>query len=151
VMQQSDLVPDVIPYRAAISACEKGEQWQQAFGLLAVMQQSVLVPGVIAYNAAISACEKSEQWQQALGVLAVMLQSGLIPNVIEHMGQEEQMRVINQPVSFLGELAAEAEDNVGEISDRSDADAARSSGGAGNVGEISDVPGPMDEGATRPP
>jgi hypothetical protein len=81
--------------------------------------------------------------------MLLMLQSGLIPNVIEHMGQEEQMRVINQPVSFLGELAAEAEDNVGEISDRSDADAARSSGGAGNVGEISDVPVPMDEGATR--
>ena len=32
VMQKAGLVPNVITYNAAISACEKGEQWQQALG-----------------------------------------------------------------------------------------------------------------------
>ena len=63
---------------AAISACEKGEQWQQALCLLAVMQETDLVPDVITYSAAISACEKGEQLQQALGLLAVMQQTAVL-------------------------------------------------------------------------
>ena len=58
--------PDVITYDAAISACAKGEQWQQAFGLLEVVQQAAALPTVFSYNSAISACEKVQQWQQAL-------------------------------------------------------------------------------------
>ena len=57
---------DVIIYNAAISACERGEQWQQAFGLLEVMQQAAALPNVVSYYSAISACEKVQQWQQAL-------------------------------------------------------------------------------------
>jgi hypothetical protein len=33
-MQQSHRLPDVVTYSAAISACEKGEQWQEALGAL---------------------------------------------------------------------------------------------------------------------
>jgi pentatricopeptide repeat domain-containing protein 1 len=43
-MLQSGLVPDVITYNAALIACEKGEQWQQALELLAVMLQAGLRP-----------------------------------------------------------------------------------------------------------
>ena len=46
-MQKADWVLDVISYSAAISTCEKCEQWQQALGLVVAMQKSDLVPDVI--------------------------------------------------------------------------------------------------------
>ena len=51
-------MPDLITYNAAISACVKGEQWQQALCPLAVMQETDLVPGVITYSAAIVAVRR---------------------------------------------------------------------------------------------
>ena len=48
-----DVVLDVITYNAAISVCEKGEQWQQALGLLATTQNLMCSFNVITYNAAI--------------------------------------------------------------------------------------------------
>ena len=39
VLQQAAVLPIVIFYAAAVSACEKGQHWQQALGLLAVLQQ----------------------------------------------------------------------------------------------------------------
>ena len=62
----------MITYNAAISACEKGQQWQLALGLLAEMALLKVDKDVITYNAAISACEKGHQWQLALGLLAEM-------------------------------------------------------------------------------
>jgi len=44
-----ELEPDVICYNAAISACEKGPQWQLAMGLLSV-QATKMVPDVISYK-----------------------------------------------------------------------------------------------------
>ena len=41
-LQQSSLQVDVITYSAAISACEKGQQLQQALHLFGVLQQSIL-------------------------------------------------------------------------------------------------------------
>ncbi|CAK0795997.1 unnamed protein product [Prorocentrum cordatum] len=43
----ASLEPDVIVYNAAISACEKGEQWQRALGLLSEMREADLQPNVI--------------------------------------------------------------------------------------------------------
>ena len=37
-VQQKGLEPDVITYSAAISACEKGQQWQCALRLLESVQ-----------------------------------------------------------------------------------------------------------------
>ena len=54
-MRKIGVLPDIITYNAAISACEKGE-------LLAEMRSVSVLPDVIIYNAAISVCEKSEQW-----------------------------------------------------------------------------------------
>ena len=48
-----DVVLDVINYNAAISVCEKGEQWQQAQGLLATTQNLMSSLNVITYNSAI--------------------------------------------------------------------------------------------------
>ena len=58
LIQQTAILPNVISLSAAISACEKGQQWQQALGLLALVQQTCILPGVISYSAVISACVK---------------------------------------------------------------------------------------------
>ena len=55
------VVSDVITYSAAISACRKGQQPQQALHLFQDMQLRELVPDVITYSAAISACEKGHK------------------------------------------------------------------------------------------
>ncbi len=65
-MRSSQLEPNVISYNSAISACEKGQQWEQALRLLLEMRSSRLEPNVMSYNSAISACEKGQQWEQAL-------------------------------------------------------------------------------------
>eukprot|EP00973_Karenia_brevis_P034680 4785837-Karenia_brevis.AAC.1 len=57
------LSPDVISFSAAISACEKGGQWQRVAPLLNEMRSRGLSPDVISFNGAISACKKGGQWQ----------------------------------------------------------------------------------------
>ena len=49
---------NVITYSAAITACEKGQQWQIALELLAEMTFAKVGRSVIAFSAAISASEK---------------------------------------------------------------------------------------------
>jgi pentatricopeptide repeat protein len=34
MLERSGLMPNAVTYNAAISACEKGEQWQKALALL---------------------------------------------------------------------------------------------------------------------
>ena len=70
--------------QGAISVCEKGQQWQQALGLLAGMQQTVGLPNVRSVAAIISACEKGQQWLLALGLFAVMQQTAFLPDVISY-------------------------------------------------------------------
>ena len=60
-MYCSSLEPNVVSYSAAISACEKGKQWEQALNLLQEMARSQLEPDVIIYNSATTACEKSRR------------------------------------------------------------------------------------------
>ena len=81
---------NVIAYIAAVSACVKGEQWQQALGLLAVMRQAELLPNVILYGVAISACEEGQQWKQALGLLAVIQQFESVISACEEGQQWKQ-------------------------------------------------------------
>ena len=76
--------PDIIVYNAAISACEKGGQWQQALNLFRAMPKAKAIPDSISYNAAISACEKGSQWQQALNLFEAVLRAKGTPTVISH-------------------------------------------------------------------
>ena len=46
-MQQRSIVADSITYSAAISACEKGQQWITAVSLLREMQQWSIEADVI--------------------------------------------------------------------------------------------------------
>ena len=72
----------MISYSAAISACEKGQQWDQALSLLPEMWSSWLQPNVINYNSATSAYEKGQQWDQALSLLPEMRSSRLESDAI---------------------------------------------------------------------
>jgi pentatricopeptide repeat protein len=73
-----------IIYSAAISACEKGSQWQRALDLLQEMKDCDIRPVVIIYSAAMSACEKGGQWQRALDLLQEMKKCYVQPNVISY-------------------------------------------------------------------
>ncbi|CAK0892995.1 unnamed protein product [Prorocentrum cordatum] len=68
-----------LSYSAGISACERGEQWQQALALLSEMSEVKLEPDAISYSAGVSACEKGEQWQRALALLSEMREAKLKP------------------------------------------------------------------------
>jgi len=46
-MRQGQVAPDVTSYNAAISACEKGEQWERALGALSEMRRAQVAPNVI--------------------------------------------------------------------------------------------------------
>ena len=74
----------MISYSAAISACEKGGQWQGALQLFHEISSAKLPPYVIGYNATISAFEKGRQWQLALLVFTSMPQAKLAPDLISH-------------------------------------------------------------------
>ena len=58
-MRQLGCQPTAVTYGAAISACEKGLQWETALQLLKQMPEDNLQPNTIVYSAAISACGAS--------------------------------------------------------------------------------------------
>ena len=62
----------MIKCNAAISACEKAKQSEQALELLEAMRYKALEPDVITCNAAISACDKTKQPAKLLELLEVM-------------------------------------------------------------------------------
>lgn len=59
---------DVVSCNAAITACGKASQWQNAMQLLSHMGSGSMAPDVITYSAAASACER--EWTQALQLLS---------------------------------------------------------------------------------
>ena len=74
-------------YSAAISACEKGQLWKKALGILDDMIDRGVQPEAITFNAAISACEKGHQWQKALTLLDDMGRHGATPNTTSYPTQ----------------------------------------------------------------
>eukprot|EP00434_Breviolum_minutum_P022565 symbB.v1.2.019910.t1/scaffold1583.1/size183753/10 len=68
---------DVISYSAAISACEKSNEWQQSIRLLSELRSATLESDLILFNSVLSACSKGFQWTVALELLDCMAASGL--------------------------------------------------------------------------
>ena len=62
-------MPSMVSYSAAICACEKGRQWEEALQLLQEMPHRLLLPSLICYSAAALACEAGVNWKQALRML----------------------------------------------------------------------------------
>merc|ERR1711918_110689 len=76
--------PNVISYSAAICACEKGQQWEQALSLLHEVRRSQVKLDVLSFSAGMGAWEKGQRWEQALCLLREILQSRMHPNVISY-------------------------------------------------------------------
>ena len=68
-MLHRSLTPSVVSYSAAISACEKGKHWEEAFQLLQEMPHRLLLPDLISYSAAALACDAGVHWKQVLRML----------------------------------------------------------------------------------
>ena len=83
-MPHNDSLPGVSSYSSAMSACEKGEQWQHALGPLVEMRHKALLPYVISYKSGISVFIKFGQWQHALELLVRMLHNDSLPDVISY-------------------------------------------------------------------
>ena len=65
-MRRCGCEPDVYSFNAAISACEKGGQWERALSLLSEMPRCGIEPDVYSFSAAISACATASQPEAAL-------------------------------------------------------------------------------------
>eukprot|EP00435_Cladocopium_sp_Y103_P013687 s1654_g3.t1 len=75
VVPAAGLEEEIISFGSAISACEKGGQWQLALHLLQRMSARHLRADAVALSAAMSACEKAGEWQTALALLQPTLDS----------------------------------------------------------------------------
>ena len=75
---------DTIACNAAISACDRGNQWQLAVALLSIMAHASVASSITTYNDAISACEKGKEWQLALAVLEGMAQANVLSDTISY-------------------------------------------------------------------
>ena len=64
--------PNRIICNAAISACEKGSQWEIASSLLGGMAEQQVLPDCISYTGVISCCHKNSLWIAALCLLSEM-------------------------------------------------------------------------------
>ena len=60
-MRKVGMPLDVISFIAAMSACEKGRQWEKGLSLLGEMRKVDVTLNVISVSAAISACKKGRQ------------------------------------------------------------------------------------------
>ncbi|CAE7820860.1 rsmF, partial [Symbiodinium sp. CCMP2456] len=83
-MQTSFVLPDVISYSVAISACERTAEWCTALELLRSMEQQSVSSNIIACTSAISACASGGAWQQALGLFAALPGRSLSANLVTY-------------------------------------------------------------------
>ncbi|CAE7864225.1 unnamed protein product [Symbiodinium microadriaticum] len=81
-MPQRAVKVNAVSYNSALSACDKGGQWQLVLGMFRSMPRSKIRPDVVGYTGAIRSCDHSGQWQQALQLFDDMLQSEVAPDVI---------------------------------------------------------------------
>eukprot|EP00913_Durusdinium_trenchii_P033796 g31636.t2 len=74
-LDSQSLESNLIVYSAAISACDKGSQWQVAIDLLERLEDQET--SLVCCSAAMSACARGSQWELALDLLATTRSAGL--------------------------------------------------------------------------
>lgn len=74
--------PDTALANAAISACDRGGQWQKALEYFDKMDQMRIPRDAITYSATISSLGKGKQWEGALRVFDHMKKSGIKADVV---------------------------------------------------------------------
>ena len=79
-MTHEGIGKDTITYTAAISACEKGQQWTLALDLLRQMTHEGIGKNTITCSAAVSACDEGQQGALALDLLSEMTHEGIGKN-----------------------------------------------------------------------
>eukprot|EP00913_Durusdinium_trenchii_P001404 g1299.t1 len=65
-MLKQQVLPSVVSFSSAVSACEKSLRWEMALRLMDWMRSESVLANQVTYNSVISACEKGQQWQQAM-------------------------------------------------------------------------------------
>merc|ERR1712137_1206430 len=76
-MQAQFVEPDEISFSAAISACEKCEEWERALWILAEMHEQAVEANIVSFNAAISACERCSHVNRGLTLMFELQQRGI--------------------------------------------------------------------------
>ena len=76
-MQTRSLIPTVITYNAVISACEKGNECQEALRLFNEMQTRGLTPNVITYSAIIEVLSVTNEITLMHNIVKVAILSGI--------------------------------------------------------------------------
>ena len=93
------LLPDVISFDTAMSACDKAEKWQEALELLAKLHSASLEEDVITCSALMSACVKGEQWALALRFFEEM--KNIQRNIFVYTGAMKAFETCNAWMSSL--------------------------------------------------
>ena len=93
------LLPDVISFDTAMSACDKAEKWQEALELLTKLHSASLQEDVITCSALMSACVKGEQWALALRFFAEM--TNIQRNIFVYTGAMNAFEKCNAWMSSL--------------------------------------------------
>jgi pentatricopeptide repeat protein len=79
-MEERGIQPNVISYSAAISACEKGRQYQKALDLLSKMEERGIQLNVISYSAAIECLFAAGKFGRALSIVQSGQKAGHYPH-----------------------------------------------------------------------
>lgn len=74
------ILPDVVSFSTAMSACCENRQWREAMRIFRRMDRVSCHPDVVACTAAMAACEKAAMWESALEILKWMEVRGQQPN-----------------------------------------------------------------------
>jgi len=107
---------NVIAFNAAISACDKGLQWERALGLLSELERRVLQPDFVSLSSSVSSCEKGWQWELTIALLEVMQSSTTETDgifVSAALGACGKVGALKQVMKFVSDVQ-----RVGRILDR---------------------------------
>eukprot|EP00439_Symbiodinium_sp_Y106_P052186 s2641_g6.t6 len=69
-MMQTQLLPDVVAFNAALGACESSSAWRAGLSLLAGMARARVAKDDVSVALAVNACARARFWQTALALCA---------------------------------------------------------------------------------